>query len=237
MNKKKESNTQSTSTSSSSSSSDEDFAAMLEKVLELFSFIPSESELTQIYGHPLLLQRFPYHKKGGGKFSRNPESKSYFTTEIEGNYFMGTEYVQGGNIKTRLNLSHKISASAKGNLYQEEVEDQLQNLGTLYLNGSYHILSFTRIDTWVGVGFSQLFLDDGLSGYNYNLGTELYIFKPVSLYTEWYISKFDNDIRMTEGSISMKVYIHRFYLQGGYNSLNIEGVNFSGAALGLGVVI
>ncbi|ANQ48030.1 hypothetical protein MY04_0648 [Flammeovirga sp. MY04] len=223
---------------SSNSNSNNNFSVLGTLVMGIVDAIPSERELTQMYGAPLRLQKYPYYMEGGGKFSRYPEAKTSFTTEFEMNYVTEMQNLQSGNMKLRLNFAPKFSISGKGNYYQEKInENTYDHMGTLHLNASYHLLAYTGIDAWIGIGYSHLFLDDGYSGVNMNLGTELYLFKPVGLYTEWYFSGLSDDVDMREGTIGLKWYMKSFYVQGGYNSLRIVGVDFSGVMFGVGVVM
>ncbi|OHX65095.1 hypothetical protein [Flammeovirga pacifica] len=225
-------------TSSSDNNNSNNYSVLGDVLLTVINMVPSESELTQMHGAPMRLQKYPYYSKGAGKTSRNMEGRTYFTSEFEANYIWESNNLQGGNIKARLNFSPKFSASVKGNFYKEQIENYSPDyLGTLHANASYHLFAYTGFDGWAGVGYSHLFVADDFSGWNINLGTEIYLFKPISLYTEWYFSFLDDDVSMVEGTVAMKLYINRFYFQGGYNELKVNDIRLSGPMLGIGLVL
>ncbi|AZQ61709.1 hypothetical protein EI427_05515 [Flammeovirga pectinis] len=204
----------------------------------LASLIPSERDLAEKHGAPMGLQYYPYMEKGSGKYTRNETKDTPNTIVIDGGIYYESQQLFGLDAMAQFNLSRKISFSANTLFMREKFEDKKADLiGTLNVNAAYHLFTYTGLDVWLGGGFSHLFLEDGFSGANLNFGTEIFIAKPVSLYTNWYFAGLSDDVNYTQGVIGAKAYIKNTYLKVGYQYSKITDVVFKGLNVGVGIVI
>lgn len=224
------------SSESSSNNNSSFFGAII--LGAIISIVPSEKELEKKYGAPMGLQYYPYMEKGSGKYTRNQTTTTRNTVELQGGFYYESLEIQGLNVEAQVNISRKISFTANSISFREKIQDKQADLmSTLNLNGKYHLFTYTGLDVWLGGGFSHLFLEQGFSGANLNIGTEIYIAKPVSIYTNWYFAGLSDEVSYTQGSLNLKVYIKESYLNLGYQSTTVTGVNFNGITFGYGIII
>ncbi|KXX68889.1 hypothetical protein [Flammeovirga sp. SJP92] len=186
---------------------------------------------------PLKLLKYPFADGYAGNTVRSFEYSAHTTFILEGNYYTESETIKGFNGMAQLNLGPKFSFNLRGNLLREEIDDTKEKMNMYHLNATYHLVNEEAVNIWLGIGLSTLSLDDAYTGHNYNVGTELFIAKPVSLYFTWHFGTFDEDIKFQEIHLDLKVYLRNFYLKAGYQNTKIVDVGFNGFALGAGVVI
>ncbi|MBB6460949.1 hypothetical protein [Flammeovirga kamogawensis] len=204
----------------------------------LASLIPSERGLAEKHGAPMGLQYYPYMEKGNGKYTRNETKDTPNTIVTDAGIYYESQQLFGLDAMAQFNLSRKISFSANTLLMREKFEDKKADImGTLNLNAAYHLFTYTGLDMWLGGGFSHLFLENGFSGANFNIGTEIFIAKPVSLYTNWYFAGLSDNVNYTQGLIGARTYIKNTFIKVGYQFSTITGVTFKGLNVGLGIVI
>ncbi|MBB6460144.1 hypothetical protein [Flammeovirga kamogawensis] len=189
------------------------------------------------YGSPIKLQRYPYMQKGYGRYTRNKELATRFSSIIEFNGFYESKNLYGLNSHFTFYFIPKISLDVEGSFYREEVsENQHSDLGLIHINATYHRFAFTGLDTWFGAGYSRLFLGDGYNGGNFNVGTEIFFIKPISVYTNWYFGSFDTT-EFYEGNIDLKWYVNRMSVKLGYRFLKIGTTTIKGPEVGLGITL
>ncbi|NME68964.1 hypothetical protein [Flammeovirga aprica] len=199
-----------------------------------FSGVPPQTEtLTP----PLRLLKYPYADGRIGKSIRSFEYPNKSSLLIEGGYYWESDEIRGYNGMLQLNLSPKFSFNARGNVMVEKIDDLQERVDIYHVNGTYHLISENRVDLWIGGGYSTLILDEFISGYNYNMGTELFITKPLSLYFTWHFGTFDEDIKFQEIHCDVRLYIKSFYFKAGFQNTKIVDVGFNGASLGAGIII
>ncbi|AZQ65363.1 hypothetical protein EI427_24435 [Flammeovirga pectinis] len=189
------------------------------------------------YGSVIKLQRYPYMQKGYGRYTRNKELATKFTSSLEINGFYESKTLYGLNSHFNFFFMPKISIDIEGSFYREEISEREQSdMGLMHINATYHRFAFTGLDTWFGVGYSRLFLGDGFDGANFNIGTEIFFMKPISIYTNWYFGSFDTT-EFHEGNIDLKWYVNRMSLKLGYRFLKIGTATIKGPEVGLGITL
>lgn len=194
------------------------------------------SDESQTFIPPYKTQRYPYFDGVNGKYNKDVLEPNFTTINLELNYYRESKSISGFNGLFQINFSPKFSLHVRGNLLKEKINDQVESLDTFHFTPNLH-LTDASIDFWVGGGLTTLTLDQLYTGYNFNLGLELFIAKPVSIYTSWYFGKVEKDIKFGEGHIDLKVYIKNFYSKVGYQTSSITDVKFNGVSFGLGVIL
>ncbi|KXX69207.1 hypothetical protein [Flammeovirga sp. SJP92] len=199
----------------------------------LFNF-PKESDLQQIYGQPIKLSKYTYSGGEDARYTRIKEQQKTLSWDLQANYFFENKNVQGIQVFTRFQFMPKLSIDVDYSGLREKTENE----GNFYLdffhaNLSYHRLAFTRFDLWVGTGFTSIWIGENYTGWNFNLGSEIYIVKPVSLFTNWYFGGIE-EINFTQGSSDLKVYINRLQVFAGYQYYKLGSVRIHGPRGGIG---
>lgn len=204
--------------------------------LLLYSF-PKEEDLQEMYGAPIKLSKYPYSGKDDGRYTRIPNQDNLINLDFQANYFYESNAIQGIQAFSRVQFMPKVSFDFSYSHLQEEVfNEEPLYFDFLHLNISYHRLAFTRFDFWIGTGFTSLWLDENYTGWNINIGTEIFIKKPFSLSTNWYIGGIE-EVNFTEGSTDLKVYISRLNLYAGYQLYKIGDISIQGPRAGLGITL
>ncbi|MBD0405343.1 hypothetical protein [Flammeovirga sp. EKP202] len=200
-----------------------------------------ESELEEVPERTTLstlrMQKYPYANGTNGKYVRNVEMQNHSSLILEGNYYNESKEISGFNGLLQFNASPKFSFLLRTNMITEKINDKEDRVELYHMNLSYHLISESEIDLWIGGGLSALSLDENYTGHNYNIGTEIFIAKPISLYFNWHFGTFDEDIKFQEIHFDLKCYLKNFYLKAGYLNTKIVDVGFNGFTVGAGVVI
>ncbi|NME68762.1 hypothetical protein [Flammeovirga aprica] len=199
----------------------------------LFSF-PKESDLAQLYGHPIKLSKYTYSGQSDGRYTRVPEQQKMLNWDLQANYIIESQSIQGIQAFTRFQFMPKLSIDVEYSGLREKTDnEQAMYLDFLHIDLAYHRLALTRFDFWVGTGFTSLWIGENYTGWNFNLGVEIYIAKPVSIFSNWYFGGIE-EVNFTEGSTDLKVYLNRLQLFAGYQFYELGSVRINGFRSGIG---
>lgn len=114
--------------------------------------------------------------------------------------------------------------SEKNRTYTDEL-----NITSILVN--YHRIRERNISIWWGIGATYVGSNVNTLGFAYNLGTDIYPFKPVSLHLSWKESFVNgNDIGVFKSQLKYHIKEKAFFL--GYHHFQIAGEDISGPTIG-----
>ena len=226
------SNTISTSSSNSSGSSGSSGAGFFgELFIELFAFIGYKAAFGEFeYRH---FTPYPYYYSnvnGEYDFGQEDEDK-------KSQFRLGTNYLVGNNINSfEVNAKYRFDPLFGVELHHqsffENVIDGTDCLDVTSIGFNYYRIRERGITACWGVGATYVGKDVNSIGVMYNVGTEIYPFRPISLHVSFQQSLI-NDSNI--GTLRSQLKYHHkktaYYL--GYHDISLAGVKASGAVLGL----
>lgn len=228
------SNTSSSSSSSSnrgSSIGGSNVGFFGEVFIELFAFIGYKAMFGEWeYRH---FTPYPYYYSnvnGEYDFGLQNDDK---TSQLR----LGTNYLVGNVVNSfELNARYRFDPLWGVELHHQSFFEDTRN-GTDYLDVTsigvnYYRIRERGITAWWGAGISYVGSDVGSIGVMYNVGTEIYPFRPVSLHVSFQQALINNS---NVGTLRSQLKFHRkktaYYL--GYHDISLGGVKASGAVLGV----
>lgn len=219
-----------------SESDDNDKSALADLVgYILFSF-PDEKDLTLMYGTPIGLSKNTY-TNNDGRYTRVNQDKSKVNLDLQFGYFFESNNLHGFQSLIKFQFIPKVSIDVQfSSLMEKNEDDKYDYLNFTHANISYHRFAFTRFDFWIGTGYTNLKIENSYHGWNINFGTEIFIKKPLSLYSSWYVGGLE-ELNFTEGDVTLKAYFSIFSLLAGYQYYSIGETSISGPKLGVNITL
>lgn len=177
------------------------------------------------------LTPYPYYNNSKGEYllaNNNPSKNS--------NFKIGVNQLFNSDINAlELNANYRfipILGIEVSHLNFSERSIQ----GKAYLDVTSFMLNYYRIreqsiSLWWGMGASYVGNKIDTWGFTYNIGTEIFPFKPVSLYTN-YKQSFINANNINQFKFQVKYHIKNVALYTGYHTNELGSENVSGLILG-----
>lgn len=226
-------NSSSSSTSSSNNArvSNSDAGVFAELFIELFAWIGYKAALGEFeYRH---FTPYPYYYSNvNGEYDYGLE-----TDDKRSQFRLGTNYLVGNTVNSiEVNARYRFDPMIGIELHHQSFFEEVRN-GTDYLDVTSIGLNYYRIreraiTAWWGAGVTYVGTDVNSFGVMYNVGMEVYPFRPMSLHLSFQQSLINNG---NIGTLRSQVKYHRkktaYYA--GYHDISAGGVKLSGAVLGV----
>lgn len=226
------SNSSSTSSSSSGRISASSGAGFFGEVfIELIAFIGYKAALGEFeYRH---FTPYPYYYSNvNGEYDFGLE-ESDKTSQLR----LGTNYLVGNNINSlEIHLKYRFDPlfglELQHQSFFEKVISGTDYLDVTSLGVNYYRIRERSITAWWGVGATYAGKDVNSFGVMYQVGTEIYPFRPMSIHLSYQQSLINNSNISTLRSQLKYHHKNKAYFLG-YHDISIGGIKASGAVLGL----
>ena len=152
-------------------------------------------------------------------------------TRIGANYLVGN-IVNSAEVQLEHRFTPFFGATLTHQSFFEEVRDGTEYLDVTSLSLNYYRIRERSFTGWWGAGITYAGTDVDALGFTYNLGLEVYPFKPFGIHASFQQS-FIN--RNTINTLRTQIKYHHkktaFYM--GYHDISLAGVKASGVVLGV----
>jgi len=184
----------------------------------------------------VFITNYPYNYSNKGNYTYNiEEDNSRFRTEIKSRYLFGNRSLKGVHLTSSMRFLKRLELEMDYNqLWENSVNFGQDELAIYNMLLKYHRIRFEKIDFWWGVGVSHIAGDVNRYGFTYNLGSELFFVKPLSLEVS-FNQTFVNTETVNKFNALLNCHIKRFKVIGGYEHLKIGTENFRMMTFGAGV--
>jgi hypothetical protein len=229
--------------------SESDMEITLSSNVELGSFTGLISEVTNcmfFYHHSFdsllyhgniwkwYYSNFPYDSPHIGLFSSRPGKRQaiFFAGHrfFNSNNFQGTSYQISFSPHPIFGLKYRLSSLT------EKINNEEDFLTIYNLTLNYNRFRLERFVLWWGMGVLGIEGDKSYPGFDINLGTEIYLVKPISFHGEFDVSLLSNK-PITEIFLCTNFHIKRLICYFGYQSLIINKYRMDGFVYGVGIHI
>lgn len=174
----------------------------------------------------------------------------YFYDDVKGEYLYGQEdgdkkslvklnanYLFSDNVNaTDLSVNYRFNTlfgiEASHQYFSEKLVDRTSHLNISSLMVNYYRLREKNISGWWGVGLTHVGNSVDEVGFGYNLGLEMYFFKPISFHTSFKQS-FINESSVSFLKIQAKYHRKKTAFYTGYHDISLGSVKTSGFVLGV----
>lgn len=199
--------------------------------LGVFIIFPNEDSLLYAGSYRnCSFSDYPYANPQEGLFSQAVGKK--FSVNISGHYFYDEKNLTGYALRAR--FSPLVFASAE--IHFADLTEKLSTredhlkLYSIFIN--YNRLRLERWAFWWGLGLKGLQGDETYNGFAFNLGSEVYPARPVSI-TLSYSGGFINGTYLPEFFGALNVHINRLAVFAGYQYWSAGGAKIDGLAGGV----
>jgi len=176
---------------------------------------------------------YPYATPDVGLYS-NMTSKHYAVT-LSGNYFYNNPELHGYSFRSRLYPSSVLGVELR---FTDLIEDLLANSDHLQIYDvlvNYHRVREKRWTLRWGLGMKGINGDKNHKGMALNLGTEIYLKKPVSLYVNYNVGLFNDINAVKESRYQLNWHINRNIIYIGYHRFSTGSAVLDGVIAGIGI--
>jgi len=180
------------------------------------------------------LNPYPYYYKGEGEYA-----KELSDTGRKQNIRIGTNYIFSNIDVVELNVVYKpspllgINASYTHFYEKSRIDSDALDVTSLLFN--YHRIREKNITIWAGLGATYVGNEVNEFGFSYNLGTEIYPFKPVSLHFSWQESYINEaEIQVFKSQLKYHIKNKAFFM--GYQADRIAGESIKGLSVGFEII-
>ena len=173
---------------------------------------------------------YPYFYKGEGEYA-----KELSDTGRKQNLRLGTNYLFDHINVFELNALYKplpvLGIKASYLHFSEEGRVNSSALDVTSLSINYHRIREKNITIWFGMGATYVGNEVNDLGFTYNLGTEIYPFKPLSFHVSWQESYINaRDIQVLK--FQLKYHLKNKTIYTGYHAHEIAGEGGKGPVIG-----
>jgi hypothetical protein len=177
--------------------------------------------------------KYPYYYDNvDGEYDFGFEKGDKITLiRVGGNYLVGKPVnAIEANINFRFSPFLGIELS-KLNFYEKRRgEDDQLNVTSFMFN--YYRIRERSMSAWWGIGGTYVGNEIGTTGFSYNYGAELYVFRPMSFHAS-YKKSFINQSHINVLKLQAKYHQKRMTYYTGYHYISLGGVKIPGVVLGL----
>lgn len=176
------------------------------------------------------LNPYPYYYEGEGEYA-----KELSDTGRKQNLRIGTNYLFNNIDVVELNMSYKpspllgINASHTHFYEKDRLNSSALNVTSLLFN--YHRIREKNITIWAGLGATYVGNEVNEFGFSYNLGAEIYPFKPISIHLSWQES-FINESKISVFKSQLKYHFKNKAIFTGYKAYQIAKEHINGPLIG-----
>ncbi len=197
----------------------------------LFIVFPNEDSLLYAGSYRnCSFSEYPYADPEDGLFSQAVGKK--FSVNISGHYFYDEENLTGYAVRARYYPLPYVSAEVHFTDLTEKLSTREDHLKIYNIFINYNRLRLERWAVWWGLGLKGLQGDKTYNGFAFNIGTEVYPARPVSV-TLNYGGGFINGTYLPEFFGSLNFHLYRFAVFAGYQYWSAGGAKIDGLVGGL----
>jgi hypothetical protein len=176
---------------------------------------------------------YPYETGDVGFYS-NMTSKHYAVT-LSGNYFYNNPDLHGYSFRGRFYPSSFLGAELRFTDLIEDLPAKSDHLQIYDVLVNYHRVREQRWTLWWGLGMKGINGDKNHKGMALNLGTEIYLKKPVSLYMNYNVGLFNDINAVKESRYQLNWHINRNKIYIGYHRFSTGSAVLDGVVAGIGI--
>ena len=178
------------------------------------------------------LTPYPYFDNTSGEYSKNNFNTNRKTGfKLGFNYFLNT--VKGLEISGTYKIKPILGIEASHiHFYENRLQKPTDFFDITSVMANYYRVREKHITLWWGLGASYVSNEVKTLGFAYNLGTEIYPVKPISLHISWKQSLINNS-SVDAFKSHIKYHYKKAALVFGYNNFNLGGEKNTGVTLGL----
>lgn len=193
-----------------------------------------------IFEHKTLSQEskitpYPYLKKTIGDFD-------YYNTYKGSRILLSDRYLsndkqQGNYFNTEFQFLKRFSLTADFLFLKEEnTFGSPERYKHYTLAANYYRIRTQKFSLWYGIGVR--YVEEGVNkyGFSYNIGTRIYIVKPVS-FEFLFLGSIVNGKSVNHLYTQLKWHINRMYIMGGYDQIKISSYKFDMFGMGIGIYL
>ena len=150
---------------------------------------------------------------------------------------IGVNYLLGNIVNSaEVNVEHRfypfVGATLTHQSFFEQVRDGTEYLDVTSLSFNYYRIRERAISGWWGIGATYVGTDVNSFGFTYNLGMEVYPFRPISILASFQQS-FINQSNLNTLRTQVKYHSKKTAFYTGYHDISLAGVKASGLVLGV----
>ncbi|CAL2106775.1 conserved exported hypothetical protein [Tenacibaculum sp. 190524A02b] len=175
------------------------------------------------------LTPYPYYDYGEYTKTLNEKTKRS-NVKIGVNYF--NNLIKGFEVYGSYKFVPLIGIEASHIRFNEKVNDKKDYLDISSLMLNYYRIREKYVSLWWGLGGTYIGNEVNKLGFAYNIGTEIYPFRPVSFHFSWKHS-FINNSSVQRFKANAKYHLKKTAIVAGYNNFNLGSVNTSGLTIGV----
>lgn len=178
------------------------------------------------------LTPYPYFDDTSGEYSKNIfESSKKSSFKLGVSHFLNT--VRGFEFSGTYKFKPILGIEASHvHFYENRLAKATDFFDVTSLMANYYRVREKHITLWWGIGASYVSNGVKTLGFAYNLGTEIYPIKPISLHLSWKQSLINNS-SVDVFKSNIKYHYKKAALVLGYNHFNLGGEKNVGVMLGL----
>ncbi len=174
----------------------------------------------------------PYYKNTFGEYYKNDTINSKNNSfKISGNHLFNKD-ANGVEINANYRVLPILGIEASYIHFSEKIKTGNDYLDISSLMINYYRIRENNISLWWGLGTSYVGNKVNTLGFAYNIGTEIYPFKPISLQASWKQS-FINSSSVDVFKTQIKYHIKNTALFTGYHDYQLGSEKNAGFILGL----
>lgn len=175
---------------------------------------------------------YPYAVGNVGLYAKGAR-KSYSIT-LWGDYFFDADNLNGFGIRGRLAPLPFLSVDLKLAEITESLNSSVDQLQFYDIILNYSRIRTGSLSLWWGLGLKGIYISNNNLGPLFNLGTEIYPFKPLSLHVNYNISSI-NTTAVGDLLIHLNYHFNRYLAYFGYQRLSAGSTVLDGVVAGFGV--
>lgn len=195
--------------------------------------VPGEDSLLYLgdYGNCYFSQ-YPYVSSEEGFFSQVIGKR--FSVNISGHYFYDESDLTGYGVRAKYSPHPFFNAELHFTDLTEKLETREDHLKLYNVFINYNRLRLERWAFWWGLGLKGLQGDKTYNGFAYNIGTEIYPVRPISIGLN-YSGGFINGNYVPEFFGSLSLHLNRFAVFAGYQYWSAGSAKIDGLVGGMKV--
>jgi hypothetical protein len=191
---------------------------------------PAELEQPRAFREPFA--RYPYRSSTDGLFAK--QGGKPLALELSSNYFYHNESLMGWEIRGKFSPLSFLTLEGKYSRLTERGLPGSSNLEFVNLFLNFNRVRTNRVVLYWGAGLRVMRGERTYPGFAFDVGAEVYPFRPVSLSAS-YVGSWLNGVYVPEFTGTVNVHIGRTAIFAGYQSWSAGGERIDGLVTGVKV--
>lgn len=179
---------------------------------------------------------YPYQSPNAGLYSSPEQTNKRFAMKLFGNYFYDSSDLQGFDFRVRICPWPFLGGAFDFTNLNEDLNSKQDNIQIYNIFINYYRGRSQRLVFWWGLGVKGVEGDNTRLGPAFNLGTEIYPFKPISIHANYNIGSV-NERAVGELLLHLNYHIQRSILFIGYHRYSVGSAILDGGIVGVGVYL